>query len=163
MAREGRRALFLDRDGTIVVDTGYLRDPQTVRLVDGVGPALREARALGYALLVVSNQSGIARGLIARSELEAVHARMVELLAAEGVTLDDSFYCVHGPDDACRCRKPAPGLLLQAAQAHAIDLAGSAMIGDKESDVAAGEAAGCASLQLDTWSRATEWLRGRRC
>lgn len=141
-------ALFLDRDGTLIEDVGYPRDPALVRLVAGAGAALREAACRGFRLVVVSNQSGVARGLITPAELAAVQERFVELLRAEGVALAGSYLCVHGPDDGCRCRKPRPGMLLDAARDLEIDLAASFMIGDKESDVEAGLAAGCGALRV---------------
>jgi D-glycero-D-manno-heptose 1,7-bisphosphate phosphatase len=144
----GRRALFLDRDGTLIVDTGYVRDPASVALLPGVAEALRQARALGYDLVVVSNQSGVARGIISADALAAVERRFEELLAAEGVTLDDVRFCLHGPDEGCPCRKPAPGLLLDAAAARGIDLERSFMVGDKPSDAGAGRAAGCTTILL---------------
>lgn len=137
-----RPALFLDRDGTIIVDVGYPRDPARVELLPGAAEALA-ALAPHAALVIVSNQSGLARGKFTAAEAAAVHARVVEVLAAAGVTLAGSFYCPHGPDDGCRCRKPAPGLLLEAAAALELDLSASIVIGDKPSDVAAGRAAGC--------------------
>lgn len=138
-----RPALFLDRDGTLIVDVGYPRDPARVALLPGVGAALR-ALAARYALVIVSNQSGLARGRISPDEAAAVHARVVEAFAAEGVRFDGSYYCPHGPDDGCPCRKPAPGMLRQAAADLGLDLAASVMVGDKEADVEAGRAAGCA-------------------
>ncbi|WP_394833825.1 HAD family hydrolase [Pendulispora rubella] len=156
-----RRALFLDRDGTVIVDTGYPRDPRSVQLLDGAIAAMKEARDLGYALIVVSNQSGVARGIITPEQLASVHSRMVDLLAAEGVVLDGAYYCTHGPDDGCICRKPRPGLIVDAAREHQFDLAASLLVGDKASDVAAGEAAGCASFQLGTWVEALAWVRAR--
>lgn len=143
-----KRALFLDRDGTLIKDTGYLRDPNDVELLPGVVEVLREARARGYELIVISNQSGIARGLITEAELEAVEKRFEELLAKEGVTLDLVLFCKHGPDEGCPCRKPKPGLLHDAARLRGIDLASSIMVGDKESDVEAGRAAGCRTVLI---------------
>ncbi len=136
------RALFLDRDGTIIVDVGYPRDPAQVALLPGAAEALA-ALAPHAALVIVSNQSGLARGLITPAEAAAVHARVALLLADAGVAVAGAFYCPHGPDDGCRCRKPAAGLLLDAAAAHDLDLAASIVVGDKPSDVAAGAAAGC--------------------
>ncbi len=141
----GRRALFLDRDGTLMVDTGYVRDPAKVELLPGVRDALPEAKALGFELVVVSNQSGVARGIISEDELAAVEARFESLL---GVPLDLVLFCKHGPDEGCPCRKPAPGLFRDAARARNIDLSRSFMVGDKASDVAAGRAAGCTTVLL---------------
>ncbi|MDB4962304.1 MAG: gmhB [Myxococcales bacterium] len=96
-----------------------------------------------YKLVIISNQSGIARGKITEAEAEAVHARVIELFAASGVTFAGSYYCPHAPDAGCRCRKPAPGMLLDAAAELGLDLATSVMVGDKVSDLEAGRAAGC--------------------
>jgi D-glycero-D-manno-heptose 1,7-bisphosphate phosphatase len=155
-----RAAVFLDRDGTIIHDDGYLADASRVRLLPGAADALR-ALAAERSLVVVSNQSGIARGLIRPAELAAVHARMVEVLAAEGITLAATYYCEHGPDDGCSCRKPLPGMLQTAAREHALDLSRSIMIGDKPSDVAAGVAAGCRASFLFTgdWAPVLAFLQ----
>lgn len=148
----GAHALFLDRDGTLMVDTGYVRDPVDVQLLPGVVEALREARKLGFQLVVVSNQSGVARGIISPAQLNAVQKRFEDLLAREGISLDGAWFCLHGPDEGCACRKPAPGLLRQAATARDIDLSRSVMVGDRESDVLAGRAAGCTTILLDRTS-----------
>ncbi len=142
------RALFLDRDGTLIVDTGYPRDPELVTLIDGAPEALRVARSLDYRLVIVSNQAGVARGIISPEQARAVQARVTELFAGEGVTFDAAYFCFHHPDDGCRCRKPAPGMLVDAASALGLDCGASIMIGDKMSDLAAGIAAGCRSFLL---------------
>lgn len=139
----GRKAIFLDRDGTLIEDRGYLADPEGVVLLSGAGDALRLLQDAGYLLIVVTNQSGIGRGYFTLEAMHTVNARMNELLAEHGVTIDDIRYCPHGPDDGCACRKPLPGMLCDAAEAHGIDLAQSAMIGDQPRDAAAGVAAGC--------------------
>jgi len=145
------RALFLDRDGTLIVDVGYPRDPALVEPLPGAIDALRELQQT-FALVIISNQSGIARGLITEAEQEAVHARVVEVFAAGGVTFAGAYYCPHAPDAGCRCRKPAPGLLLDAARELGLDLARSIMIGDKPSDLEAGRAAGCGHVvQFVAW------------
>jgi len=138
-------ALFLDRDGTLIVDTGYPRDPALVEVLPGAIEALRELQR-DYALVIISSQSGIGRGLITEAEARAVHDRVIELFARGGVTFAGAYYCPHLPDAGCPCRKPAPGLLLDAARELGLDLAPSVMIGDKVSDVEAGRAAGCATL-----------------
>lgn len=147
-----KRALFLDRDGTLIVDVGYPRDPAEVELLPGAAAALRELPP-DVELVIVSNQSGLARGLISAAQADAVAARVMARFAAEGVLFAAAYVCPHGPDDGCRCRKPAPGMLLDAARDLGLDLAASVMIGDKPSDVAAGLAAGCrASLQFAGWA-----------
>jgi D-glycero-D-manno-heptose 1,7-bisphosphate phosphatase len=143
-----QRALFLDRDGTLIDDVGYIRDPTQVRLLNGAAAALREMRQAGFLLVLVSNQSGIARGLVSRAEAAAVHQRVVAELARASVELDDARYCPHAPDAGCACRKPAPGLLLAAARELGVDLAASFMVGDKGSDVEAGRRAGCRSIRF---------------
>jgi D-glycero-D-manno-heptose 1,7-bisphosphate phosphatase len=143
-----RRAVFLDRDGVLMVDTGYPSRPSEVRLLAGVGPGLRALAARGLRLVIVSNQSGIARGLLDERDLAAVHGRLLELLSLEGVELDGAYYCPHGPDDGCDCRKPQPGLLRRAAAELDLDLTRSYLVGDKASDVSAGAAAGCTTILL---------------
>jgi histidinol-phosphate phosphatase family protein len=143
-----KRALFLDRDGTILVDPGYPRDPEAVRFIDGAELGLRVARDLGFELVVVSNQSGVARGIIQPEEAKAVHARMEDLLRARDIRLAGSYYCFHGPDEACRCRKPEPGMLEDAARDLGLDLAHSVMLGDRRSDVMAGKRAGARAVLL---------------
>lgn len=140
-----RRALFLDRDGTLIVDVGYPRDPAAVEIIPGAIEALRVLQEK-WALVVVSNQSGIGRGIVTELEAEAVHAQFVRLFAAAGVRFTGYYYCPHAPEDCCACRKPAPGMLRDAASELGLDIARSVMIGDKASDLEAGRAAGCAHL-----------------
>ncbi|MGH7481038.1 MAG: D-glycero-alpha-D-manno-heptose-1,7-bisphosphate 7-phosphatase [Longimicrobiales bacterium] len=136
-APRGRPAAFLDRDGTIVVDVGYPDDPAGVEPIAGAAAALRRLADAGYALVLVTNQSGIARGLVTKSAYEAVQARLEALLAAEGVRLDAALYCPHHPDftGPCACRKPGTLLHRRAARALGLDLARSVCIGDRPSDV----------------------------
>ncbi len=141
------RALFLDRDGTLITDVGYPRDPALVEPLPGAIDALLELQRT-WQLVIISNQSGIARGLITDAEATAVHARVVEVFAQGGVRFAGSYYCPHAPDAGCRCRKPAPGLLLDAARDLGLDLAASVMVGDKPSDLDAGRAAGVADVML---------------
>ena len=145
MAELLRRAAFLDRDGTLIADPGYLGDPAGVELLPGVATALGQLRAAGFITVVVSNQSGVARGYFAAAAVEAVNRRMAELLrAADAHAVIDAYYfCPHGPDDGCSCRKPRPGLFLQAAAELQLDLSGSVCFGDSERDVQAAAAAGC--------------------
>lgn len=165
MATEAK-ALFLDRDGTIIVDVGYPRDPAQVMLLDGAAEALRGAKALGYQLIVISNQSGLGRGRILPEEAVRVQQRVEEVLAQQGVFLDGAYFCPHAPDDACTCRKPSPELLQRAARERGLDLARSVMVGDKASDVEAGRAAGCTAILYgaapgSSWSAILTLLSGR--
>jgi len=145
------RAIFMDRDGTVMADVGYPRQPDDVELLPGAAETLARLRALGFKLIVVSNQSGIGRGLVTADEAAAVHKRFVAELRAHGVELDGAYYCPHSPEDACTCRKPLPGLIEQAARELGVDLADSFMVGDKESDVEAGRRAGCRTIAFSSW------------
>lgn len=145
-----RAAVFLDRDGTVVHDAGYPRDPAQVRLLDGAAAALGRLRDHGFALVLVSNQSGIGRGLVTLREAEAVHAQVAALLEQAGVRFDGAYYCPHAPDAGCACRKPAPGMLVRAATELNLDLARSFMVGDRGSDMEAGRGAGCRTILLTT-------------
>jgi D-glycero-D-manno-heptose 1,7-bisphosphate phosphatase len=141
--RPGNRALLLDRDGTLMEDVGYPNDPDQVRLISGAAETVRElVMHDGFTPAVVSNQSGLARGLISLEEFESVHRRFVALFAAaSGLTLP-VYYCPHGPTDGCTCRKPKPGMLLRAMADLGVTAAGAVMIGDRDSDLEAGVAAG---------------------
>ena len=141
-----KRALFLDRDGVLMEDRHYMRDPGDVYLIAGAAEALRRFAAEGWLLIVISNQSGVGRGFISVAEMEAVQSRFLELLRDEDVEITATYICPHAPDAGCECRKPSPYLLRKAAEEHGIDLAESWMIGDKESDVSAGAAAGCRTV-----------------
>ncbi len=136
-------AVFLDRDGTLIEDRNYLAHPDGVVLLPGVVDGLKRLRDAGYLLVVVTNQSGIGRGYYTHDDYHAVAARMEHLLAEQDIELAATRYCPHGPEDGCTCRKPLPGMVFDAATALGIDLAYSAMIGDKARDVEAGIAAGC--------------------
>ncbi|MGL4550917.1 MAG: HAD-IIIA family hydrolase [Gemmataceae bacterium] len=150
-----RRAIFLDRDGTLIDDPGYPKDPERVRLLPGAADALTAFREAGYALVVISNQAGVGRGLITPEQAKAVHERFVALFAERGLAFDDVRYCFHAPDDRCGCRKPSPLMLQESAAGLGIDLGRSFMIGDKESDVEAGVNAGCAGLRFTSWADLT--------
>jgi D-glycero-D-manno-heptose 1,7-bisphosphate phosphatase len=144
----GARAVFLDRDGTLIEDLDYPREPDRVRLLAGVAAGLRRLQGAGFELVVVGNQSGIGRGIITEHEAREVHDRFVALLAREGISLEAVKYCPHAPWDNCVCRKPAPGLLLAATGELGLELAGSFMIGDKPSDVEAGRRAGTRTVRF---------------
>lgn len=132
-----RAAVFLDRDGTIIDEVEYLADPAGVVLLPGAAEALRGLRAMGYALVIVTNQSGIARGMYSEEDFRAVQARLEALLAAEGVRLDAVLHCPHHPDftGPCDCRKPALGMYRQVEAELGVGLASSVYVGDRASDV----------------------------
>jgi D-glycero-D-manno-heptose 1,7-bisphosphate phosphatase len=159
------KGVFLDKDGTLVVDVPYNVDPALIRLAPGAGEGLRAVSAAGYRLVVVSNQSGIARGSFPESALVVVERRLRELLAECGVALAGFYWCPHHPGGnvadyavACECRKPQPGLILRAARELGIDTGQSWMVGDILDDVEAGRRAGCRTVLLDNGNE-TEWLR----
>jgi len=158
-------AAFLDKDGTLIEDVPYNVDPDQIRLAPGVGEGLAQLRAAGFRLIVVSNQSGVARGLFSESALGGVEDRISELLAGFGVDLDGFYYCPHHPEGVepryamtCECRKPAPGLILKAAREHAVDLDRSWFIGDILNDVEAAHRAGCRAALINNGNE-TEWER----
>jgi D-glycero-D-manno-heptose 1,7-bisphosphate phosphatase len=138
-----KRALFLDRDGTLNVEVNYLRRPEDLVLIEGVAEALAEARQRGWATVVITNQAGVGRGYFTAETLTRIHARLIEELARRAVALDGIYACLHHPDEGCDCRKPAPGMILAAAAELKIDPARSWMIGDRASDLEAGRRAGC--------------------
>jgi D-glycero-D-manno-heptose 1,7-bisphosphate phosphatase len=133
----GRPAIFADRDGTIVIEKHYLADPALVELVPGAAAALRAFQDAGYAVIIVTNQSGIARGLYSEDDFQRVQRRVDELLAEAGVHVDGVYYCPHHPDYSgpCDCRKPGTLLYTQAAADHGIDVASSIFAGDRTKDV----------------------------
>ena len=153
-----RAAVFLDRDGVLIEDRGLLVDPAGIHILPGVPTALRKLKEAGFFLAVVSNQAVVARGLISPSDLDALNARIRGLLEAAGAPpLDAAYFCPHHPEAAlpqyrviCDCRKPRPGSLLRAAREHGLDLPASFMVGDRMTDVAAGAAAGCRTVLVQT-------------
>lgn len=147
-----KKAFFLDRDGVIIEEENYLSDPAKARLCSGCGEALKLIRKAGYAIVAVSNQSGIARGYFNMGDLKAVEDRINALLAECGASVDAWYYCPHLPSPKgkidgfaieCDCRKPAPGLILKAAKELSIDISKSFLIGDKISDIESAKKAGC--------------------
>jgi len=158
------RAVFLDKDGTLVEDVPYNVDPGRVRLMPGAAEGLQLLAAAGFRLFVISNQSGVARGYFAEEALAGVERRLREFLAGEGVALAGFAWCPHHPQGsvpayaiACDCRKPSPGLVVRAAREHGLDLARSWFVGDILDDVEAGRRAGCRTVLIDN-GRETEWV-----
>lgn len=155
-----QKAVFLDRDGTINIYKGFICDQKEMELIPGIANEIRKINESGYLAIVVTNQPVIARGECAVEELERIHEKMETLLGHEGAYIDDLFYCPHHPDKgfegecieykvACECRKPKPGMLLQAAEKYNIDLVASYMIGDDERDMEAGRQAGCKAVKVE--------------
>jgi D,D-heptose 1,7-bisphosphate phosphatase len=165
--RATRPAVFLDKDGTLVPDRPYSVDPSAMELSRGAGEGCRALHASGFALVCVSNQSGVARGMFAEEALRPVRDRLGALLDGHDVPLLDFLYCPHHPEGVvaeyalrCACRKPQPGLLLEAAARHKLDLGRSWMVGDILDDVEAGARAGCRTVLVDSGNE-TEWVDGR--
>ena len=152
----GRPAVFLDKDGTLVENVPYNVDPARVRLAAGAGAALRRLRAAGYRLVVVTNQSGVARGYHSEDDVQRVADHLGMVLAALGAPLAGFYYCPHL---ACAGRKPAPGMVRRAGAELDVDLARSWLVGDILDDVEAGARAGCRTVLVQNGGE-TEWRRG---
>lgn len=149
-SRPPRPAAFLDRDGTIIRDTEYLRDPDQVELLPGAAAAIRRLNEAGWPVIVVTNQSGIARGLLTEQDYERVRMRVDKLISVEGARIDASYHCPHHPEysGTCSCRKPGTKLYTDAADAHEIDTSRSWYIGDRLRDVSPGDHFGGRSIML---------------
>lgn len=160
----GRAAVFLDRDGTVIREVEYLTSPKGLRLLPGAAEAIGRLNGAGLAVVVVTNQSGIGRGLLSEKDLGDIHDALEARLARRGAHLDGIHFCPHHPEAAvagyrrrCRCRKPAPGMLLRAARELDLDLGRSFAIGDSERDVEAGRRVGCRTVLVRSgYGAATE-------
>lgn len=157
----GRRALFLDRDGTLVHPRHYPTRPEELRIFEGVAPVLQRFQRQGWLIVLITNQSAVARGYLSEGELGYLHACVAADLGQQGVRLDAVYYCPHHPEGsvapynvACDCRKPAPGMLLRAARELGIDLERSWFVGDILDDVEAGRRAGCRTALVDLGTEA---------
>ena len=142
------KVVILDRDGTIVIDRGYLDDPAGLQFEPGAAAGLRCMHSHGYRLVVITNQSGIGRGFFPLERLEAMNARLTAMAAEAGAPLAGIYYCPHAPEAACTCRKPQQDLMRRAAADLAFDPAAAVVIGDKESDVEFGRRAGATTILL---------------
>ncbi|MDB5006847.1 MAG: hydrolase, HAD-superfamily, subfamily [Mucilaginibacter sp.] len=163
-----KKAVFLDKDGTLVVDVPYNVDPDKIVLSDHCLKGLKRLQEDGFLLILITNQSGIARGYFKEEDLIAVEKKIRELLGHEEIVLDGFYYCPHHPDGVinslaidCDCRKPEAGMLFRAAQEMGVNLNLSWMIGDILNDVEAGNRAGCKSILIDNGNE-TEWLLNER-
>ena len=159
-AGPGRAALFVDRDGTVIVEREYLSEPHGVELIPGAAEALRQVRTAGHPVVVISNQAGVGRGLFTEARVHEVMARMRERLRADGVELDAIRFCPHAPDAGCDCRKPGGRLLREAADDLRLSLRDSAMVGDRWIDVDAGRGVGAAGVLVRTGYGAGEERSG---
>jgi len=143
-----KKAAFFDRDGTLIKDVSYLSCISDVELLPGAIDLCLRLQAENYLLFVVTNQSGIGRGLLDHDFVEKTHQYLGRLFADNGVVFTQFYYCPHHPSQNCLCRKPSPGMLAQASREHNLDLTRSLMFGDRESDVRAGVTAGCKSFYI---------------
>lgn len=154
---DGRPAVFFDRDGTLIDDVGYMKSPEDVRVIPGTGNAIHALNERGVLVVVISNQSGVARGLLSEDDLLSIHTRIQDALAQGGGRVDRIYYCPHHPTEgnppyriACSCRKPGTGMLQQAVSEFSIGLQRSYVVGDKTSDIRAGIAAGARTVLVLT-------------
>ena len=145
-----RRYIVLDRDGTIILEKHYLSSPNQVELLSGAAEGLRDMSAMGFGLVVVTNQSGIGRGYFTEETLDRVNQKMIDLLGEHDVYLDGIYHCPHTPQDACSCRKPKPELLLKAAKDKHFDPSKCFVVGDKGSDIQLGKAVGATTILVNT-------------
>ncbi len=149
-ARPLRRAAFLDRDGTICEEMGYVNHVDRLRIFPFAAAAIRRLNDARVPVIVVTNQSGVARNIFPESLVHQVHKKMIAELAAGGARVDAIYFCPHKTEDACECRKPNPGLLERAAREHALDLSASWVVGDRYADLEMGHAAGARGILVMT-------------
>jgi D-glycero-D-manno-heptose 1,7-bisphosphate phosphatase len=150
------RPVILDRDGTIVVDRGYLGDPQQLAFLPGAAEGLRTLHRAGHPLIVISNQSGVGRGMFTHERLQAVNLRFTAMLGEAGAPLSGLYSCPHRPEDGCDCRKPNTALLLEAAAALGFQPADAVVIGDKSSDIELGRRVGATTILVSAGTAASD-------
>ena len=148
----GRAGVFLDRDGTVIEDTGFVRDPAVVRLLPGAAGGIRQLNQAGIPVIIVTNQSGIARGFLTEADYDAVAARLETLLTAAGARIDATYFCPHYPaiTGPCQCRKPGPLHYRAAAERFGLDLSQSVWIGDRLTDLVAAQSFGGRGILVET-------------
>lgn len=142
----GNRAVFIDRDGTINVNYGYINNPNDFKMYPGVAKGIKLLQENGFKIIVITNQSGIARGYFSEKSLEEIHEKMKKELSKEDAGVDAIYHCPHHPDEKCNCRKPNPGMLEKAIKDFDIDIENSFIIGDRMLDVEAGRNVGCKTV-----------------
>jgi len=149
MEQSKRPAIFLDRDGVLIVEKDFLVNPDDVEFYPETIEALNSIKN-GYFKIVISNQSGVARGYFTSEDVKRVNSEISKMLGGKGIFIDAWFFCPHGPEDNCACRKPRPGMILEAAEKMNIDLENSWIIGDKSSDIEAGKASRIKTILVKT-------------
>ena len=145
-----KKAIFLDRDGVINRDKNFVTSWEEFEFLPGISENIKKLNEANYLIIIVTNQSGIKRGLYGEETLKQIHENMKTMLKENGAYINDIFYCPHYAKDNCDCRKPKPGMILNAAKKHNIDLNQSWMIGDSERDIEAGKRAGCKTVMIST-------------
>jgi D,D-heptose 1,7-bisphosphate phosphatase len=143
------KAIFFDRDDTLIIDTGYMYKLEDLKFFPETFSVLKELQAKGYLLFIVTNQSGIGRGYYTEEDMHKFNNNMLSVLSEQGISIKELVFCPHSPEQKCDCRKPSPKLLNQLCEKYNIDRANSYMIGDKESDVGAGQAAGMKTVKVE--------------
>lgn len=159
MAR--RRAVFVDRDGTLNQDRGYVLSPEQFCILPGVPEAIVRLNALGFLVIMITNQSAIGRGYMSERDLSRIHAKLTAILSAEGGKIDGVYWCPHRPDEACICRKPNIGLIEQAQQEFSLHLPECFFVGDKQSDLEAAQNAFIPAILVMTSSHAQQAIHAR--
>ena len=143
------KAVFFDRDDTLLIDTNYMHKIEDLKYIDGVFDVLQEVQRRGYLIFIITNQSGIGRGYFQEEQMHKFHEKMLEGFSAHQIEIKDIVFCPHSPEDNCDCRKPSPKLINQLCTKYQIDTSKSFMVGDKVSDVKAGENAGMTSIGIN--------------
>ena len=154
-------AVFLDRDGTLNENSGYVTVPEQLILFSGVPKALARLNQLGVQVILVTNQSAIGRGWLTPEGLQGIHQRLADLLRVQGGSIDDVFFCPHRPDEGCACRKPEAAMITQAAERYSLDLSQSFFVGDKSSDLEAAHRAGVPGVLVMTSDHSEDALKAR--
>jgi D-glycero-D-manno-heptose 1,7-bisphosphate phosphatase len=154
-----QKAIFLDRDGTINVDRGYVYKFEDLEFIQGVESSLKMLQSAGYLFIIITNQSGVGRGYFSEADAHKFNRYLIDELQKKTVTITDVFMCSHAPEDKCDCRKPSPKLILEAIEKYDIDASGSFMLGDKQSDVDCGRNAGVKSYLIDEQRNIEYWTK----
>ncbi len=160
-SRRKNIAVFLDRDGTLNEDSGYVTEPEQLILFSGVPKAIARLNQLGVLVILVTNQSAIGRGWLTPEGLEHIHQRLADLFRVQGGAIDDVFFCPHRPDEGCACRKPDAAMITQAAERYSLDLSQSFFVGNKSSDLEAAHRAGVPGVLVMTSDYSKDALKAR--